>query len=318
MRVRVIANPVASSMTPRRLHLVEAGLRAAHDVDTALTGGRDDARGLARRAAEEGVEVVVVAAGDGTLSEAADGLVGTATALAPLPGGSTNVFARASGFGNRMNRALDRLVRALAADSIARVGVGAANGRHFLFHLGAGFDAAVVERIERAPRVKRYAAHPAFALATLRLVAGGFDRRHPRVRVRLPDGEAHDSFLTVVSNVAPYTFVGFRRMLLTREASLCRALALTSITRFRLADIARAVGSALCSAGYLSHCATVVQRADLTALRLEATSADGFPWQVDGDFLGTAHALEVRYVPDALWLVLPPGGPGPDRRTPGS
>jgi len=308
VRLRLIVNPIASSMTERRVQLIRATLAAGHDVEAVMTTGRDDARALARDAAADGVDVVVVAAGDGTLNEAANGLVGTATALAPIPGGSTNVFARAVGYGNRLERAGERLLVALDRGSIRRVGVGAANGRHFLFHLGAGFDAAVVARIEQRPSVKRYAAHPAFALATVRTLQRGYDRTNPILRVRLPDGSQHESFFSVVSNLAPYTYVGARRMLLTREASLDRALALTSWTRFRVADVAGTFGSTVGGARRLARDPMIVQRADLEALRLTAIGAgagERFPWQVDGDYLGDIDDLDVAYVPDAIALVLP-------------
>jgi diacylglycerol kinase family enzyme len=220
------------------------------------------------------------------------------------------VFARAVGYGNRIERATERLLLALDRGSIRRVGIGAANGRHFLFHLGAGFDAAVVARMEERPGVKRYAAHPAFALATLRTLLRGFDRANPILRVRLPDGSQHESFFSVVSNLAPYTYVGARRMLLTRNASLDRALALTSLTRFTLADVAGTFSSTVGSATRLATDPTVIQRADLQSLRLTAIGAgagERFPWQVDGDYLGDVDELAVVYVPDALALVLPVG-----------
>lgn len=308
MRICLVVNPVASSMTDRRREVVEATLRAGHSVETVVTTSRSHASDLARAAAHDGADVVVVAAGDGTLNEAANGLVGTPTALAPLPGGSTNVFARAIGYGNRLERAAERLLVALSRGSIHRVGLGRANGRHFLFHLGAGFDAAVVERIERSPRVKRYAAHPAFAMATLRLLGHGFDRRVPALRVvpEEPPDARHDSFFTVVSNVAPYTFVGPRRLLLTRDAALDRPLAVTSLTRLHLTDVAAAFGSAVGGARHLGRGARVVQLRDLERLALVAGPAGTpFPWQVDGDYLGTTASLEVRYVPEALALVVP-------------
>ena len=308
VRLRLIVNPIASSMTERRLQVIRATLAAGHSIDVATTTGRDHARELASEAAADGVDVVIVAAGDGTLNEAANGLVGTATALAPVPGGSTNVFARAVGYGNRVERATERLLMALDRGSIRRVGVGAANGRHFLFHLGAGFDAAVVARIEAKPSVKRYAAHPAFAVATVRTLQRGFDRENPILRVRLPDGSQHESFFSVVSNLAPYTYLGPRRMLLTRNASLDRALALTSFTRFTVVDVAGTLGSTVGAAGRLARDPTVVQRSDLEALRLTAIGAgagERFPWQVDGEYLGPIDELAIVYVPDALSLVLP-------------
>jgi diacylglycerol kinase family enzyme len=310
VRLRLIVNPIASSMTERRLQFLRATLAAAHTVDVVVTTAREHARELAREAADDGVDVVVVAAGDGTLNEAANGLVGTPTALAPVPAGSTNVFARAVGYGNRLERATERLLAALDRGRIRRIGVGAANGRHFLFHLGAGFDAAVVARVEARPGVKRYAAHPAFALATMRTLQRGFDRVHPIVRVRLPDGSQHESFFSVVSNLAPYTYVGPRRMLLTRNASLDRSLALTSWTRFTVVDVAGTFGSTVGAATRLARDPTVVQRADLESLRLTAIGAaagERFPWQVDGEYLGEIGELEVEYVRDAIAVVVPAG-----------
>jgi len=307
VHVRVIVNPVASSMTERRRAAIVESLGTQHTIETVFTQARGHARELAAGAAADAVDVVVVASGDGTLNEAADGLIGTSTALAPLPAGSTNVFARSVGYGNRLDRATDRLLAALDRGSIRRIGVGAANGRHFLFHLGAGFDAAVVDRIERNPRVKRYAAHPAFALQTVRLLARGYDRRVPAVHVESPEASAsHDSFFTVVSNVTPYTYLGPRRMLLTPAASLDRALAVTSLTRFGLLDVAGAIGSSIGRAARLQHADSIVQLADVHELRLTATRPGRpFPWQVDGEYLGTVDDLAVRYVPDALSVVLP-------------
>jgi diacylglycerol kinase family enzyme len=309
VRVRLIVNPVASSMTSRRTELIEVTLGAAHALDTEATIARGHAVDLARAAVDDGVDVVVVASGDGTLNEVANGLIGSDVALAPIPGGSTNVFARAIGYGNDIERAAERLVSALDRGAIRRVGVGVANDRHFLFHLGAGFDAAVVERTERNhPRVKRYAAHPAFALATVRTLARGFDRNNAVLRVRLPGGEQHESFFSVVSNVAPYTYVGPRRMLLTDDASLERALALTSKTRFSVGDALGAAVSSVGQARRLRGDRHVVQRADLTQLWLTAIgvgAGERFPWQVDGEYLGLIDELAVSYVPDALALVLP-------------
>ncbi len=307
MRVRLIVNPIASSMTDHRRETVATRLGARHDVDTVFTRARDDARDLAAQAAADGVEVVVVAAGDGTLNEAADGLIGTATALAPIPGGSTNVFARAVGYANKVDIAAEQVVTALDRGEIRRIGVGSANGRHFVFHLGAGFDAAVVERMERlGPTVKRYVAHPAVAVQTMRTLMGGYDRRRPEIHVESPGGQNHDSFFTVVSNLAPYSYVGPRRMLLTRDAGLDRALAGPALTRFTVGDVAAAFGPSVGRAGHLRKGRQVVQLRDLDTVRLTATrSGTPFPWQVDGDYLGTVETLEVRYVPDALSVVLP-------------
>ena len=65
-------------------------------VDTRLifpeTGSGATAR--AREVAERGDDLLFVAGGDGTLRDAALGISGTDTALAPIPMGTVNVFAR--------------------------------------------------------------------------------------------------------------------------------------------------------------------------------------------------------------------------------
>jgi diacylglycerol kinase family enzyme len=113
MRVLLLVNSTASSVTPRARVLIRKALAEHHDVEVEETSRRGHARRLARAAARDGFDVVAVLAGDGTSNEAADGLAGTQTALAPLPGGSTNVYARTLGYPNEPLRAKVRLIAAL-------------------------------------------------------------------------------------------------------------------------------------------------------------------------------------------------------------
>ena len=186
MRLLLIVNPTASSMTPGRRVRIQRILGERHRLEVAETYRRGHATRLARAAAREGVDAVVVLAGDGTLNEAADGLAGTETALAPLPGGSTNVFARSIGYRKRLDPATAQLLSSLQRRSFRRVGLGVGNGRRFLFHLGAGFDAAVIEQVERHAWLKRHLAHPAFAVAAVTHVL-------PRVRPRASRRSASSS-----------------------------------------------------------------------------------------------------------------------------
>jgi diacylglycerol kinase family enzyme len=160
MRVLLLVNATASSVTARKRVMIRKLLSAEHDVELAETTRRGHATRLAHAAANDGFDVVAVLAGDGTLNEAADGLLHTATALAPLPGGSTNVYARTLGYPNDSVAAAQLLLASLAADATKRIGVGLANRRPFLFNTGIGFDAAVIRRVERYGELKRYASHP--------------------------------------------------------------------------------------------------------------------------------------------------------------
>lgn len=155
MRLLLVVNSTASSVTPRGKVVIQKALAADHDLTVAETSRRGHATRLAQNAGNDGVDVVVVLGGDGTLNEAANGLAGSETALAPLPGGSTNVFARTLGLPNDSIEATGVLLDALARDNVAAVGLGAVNGRYFLFHVGMGFDAAVVAQVERRAGLKR-------------------------------------------------------------------------------------------------------------------------------------------------------------------
>src|SRR4029077_18837715 len=100
-----------------------------HDLEVAETSRRGHATLLAHAAADDDFDVVAVLAGDGTLNEAAAGLLHTHTALAPLPGGSTNVYAQMLGYPRRAGDAAQALLDALEHQSLRRVGVGMAGPR---------------------------------------------------------------------------------------------------------------------------------------------------------------------------------------------
>ena len=100
MRVLLVVNSFASSVTARNTVVVHRRCRASHEVEIVETNRRGHATRFAQDAARRGVDVVVGFGGDGTLNEVATGIAGTSAALGVLPGGSTNVFARTLGMPN--------------------------------------------------------------------------------------------------------------------------------------------------------------------------------------------------------------------------
>ncbi len=107
----VIVNPYASTVSDRLKHLVVYALQGRYEVDAVDTQAKGHATELCREAAHEGYDVVVAFGGDGTVNEAANGLVGSGTALSCLPGGRTNVFARMLGIPNDVVDATEHLLR---------------------------------------------------------------------------------------------------------------------------------------------------------------------------------------------------------------
>ena len=124
MKILLIANSTASSVTARKRVVIAKLLSGAHDVSVALTERRGHATELARAAIVNGVDIVVALGGDGTLNEVANGLVGSDCALAVLPGGSTNVLARTLGLADDPVQACLQLLDALDLGLIRRVSLG--------------------------------------------------------------------------------------------------------------------------------------------------------------------------------------------------
>ena len=304
MNVLLLVNSSASSVTARSRVVIQNALSADHDVTLAETSRRGHATRLAQGAAAAGTEVVVVLGGDGTLNEAANGLAGTECALAALPGGSTNVFARTIGMPNDPIEATGDLLDALADGHIRRVGLGSVNGRYFLFHVGMGFDAAAVAQVERRSGLKRYAGHPLFVFAALDTWTRHYDRSRPRFSVRFADGSVvDDGYFSICLNTNPYTYLGNRPLNLATEATLDRGLAVVTLRTLAFGRTMRIIGSALGNGKYLRSSRWTDHRTDLSSLTV--TGYGPFPYQVDGDHLGDTELLEIKHEPNVLDLVMP-------------
>ena len=173
LRILLVVNTFASSVTARNTVVVHRRLSRDHEVELVETNRRGHATRFAHDAARRGVDVVVGFGGDGTLNEVATGIAGTDTALGALPGGSTNVFARTIGLPNDPVAAVELLAGGIDAGDLRPIGLGRVNGRFFCFHTGVGFDAAVVATVEKRAQLKRWLGHPLFITAGLTTWATG-------------------------------------------------------------------------------------------------------------------------------------------------
>ncbi len=316
IRVTLLVNPFASSVTARSRILIQRRLSDHFDLTVIETTKRGHAIRLAYRAGCDGTDVVVGLGGDGTINEVANGLLGMDTAAAPLPGGSTNVFARALGFPNNPVAATETLIEAIEARSAVSAGVGVANGRAFLFHVGFGFDAAVVERVEARGTVKRYAGHPLFVAMTVDTWLRRVDRRNPWFDILGPEGEHLGSYhLAVALNCNPYTYLGSRPLELAPEADLARPLSVVGLRSLFFRHLLGAVGQAFGRGdrgdpgsdhlGGIGNSASTAHLRDLSALTVVGHRP--FPFQMDGESCGRVDRLSIEHRPDALSVIVPPG-----------
>lgn len=298
-----MVNSFASSVTARNTVVVHRRLARGHDVEVVETNRRGHATRFAHDAARRGVDVVIGYGGDGTLNEVATGIAGTDTALGVLPGGSTNVFARTLGLPNDPIAAADLLADGIDAADLRPIGLGRVNGRFFCFHTGIGYDAAVVQAVERRASLKRWLGHPLFISAALTTWLRGYDRHQPHFALDADrHGRIDDGYFSIVLNTNPYTYLGNRPLDLSPAATLDRGLVVVTFRTLRVMPILRGLGSAL-GGGGITPSEHLVEWRDVDHMVVE--HAEPFPYQVDGDFLGSVDRLEFDHVPDAVQLVFP-------------
>jgi diacylglycerol kinase (ATP) len=142
----VVANPAAGhGKSGRLIGEVTTGLHALripHEIKVSESG--PDLQRLARDAAERGATIVAALGGDGTMSLAANGIAGTGAALAALPAGTGDDFAKAIGAA-KLRQAIGLLANPKTVDlDVIEVTTGAE--RRILVNIAsAGFDSEVNE-----------------------------------------------------------------------------------------------------------------------------------------------------------------------------
>ena len=273
-----------------------------HSVQVVETNERGHATRFAKDAADRGVDAVVAFGGDGTLNEVATGLAGSRTALMMLPGGSTNVFVRSLGASNDPVTALQQFSAGLDHDNIHPISLGRANGRYFCFHAGIGFDAAVVELVERRASLKRIIGQPLFALSALQAWFRSYDRKYPHFSVEVDGKKIPNGYFTIVLNSNPYTYVGKMAVNLSTAASLDKKLVAVTFRKLTTPLMVRTIIQSV-RQDQINASPGIDVRTDVEDVKINFSAP--FPYQLDGDYLGEQTSLHIEHCPDALRLVKP-------------
>jgi diacylglycerol kinase family enzyme len=315
MRALLVVNPRATTTSERSRDVLVRALRSAVELTVEYTTRRGHAASLARAAAESGIDVVVTLGGDGTVNEAVNGLMTAPTALAHLPGppaqhlpalavvpgGSTNVFARALGLPRDWADGTSVILDGLRDGRHRVIGLGRADDRYFTFCAGMGLDAAVVRRVEQA-RVHGRTSTPAlYVRSMIAHFFTGEDRRDPPLSVERPAEETESGLGTVIiQNTAPWTYVGDRPVNPNPEASFDRGLDLLAIRELRVASTTRTV-TQMASRARSPHGRHLLRLHDQAEFSVVASRPQ--PFQLDGDYLGERQKVHFVSVPEALRVI---------------
>jgi YegS/Rv2252/BmrU family lipid kinase len=197
-RIHVIINPAAGQDYPVLSVLNRAFHPAGVDWDVFVTKRAGDARRYAEQAVRAGVDAVAVYGGDGTVMEAAAGLIGADVPLAIFPGGTANVISVELGIPNDLAAACALVCGAACAER--RIDVGQIEDHYFLIRVGMGFEAQMVQGAHR--ELKDRVGPLAYGVAALQALAAPAVARY-RLTV---DGQPVDSegITCIVANAGSF------------------------------------------------------------------------------------------------------------------
>jgi diacylglycerol kinase family enzyme len=307
VRALLVVNPNATTTTARTRDVLVRALRSEVDLEVAETGHRGHAAELAHGAARGGMDIVVALGGDGTVNEVVNGLLRDGPsdgvpALAVVPGGSTNVFARALGLPREPWEAAATILESLREERTRTVGLGRADDRWFTFCAGLGLDAEVVRRVEGARTRGRTATKSLYLRATIAQYFAGTDRSQPLLDLHRPGlAPVEGLSMAIVQNTAPWTYLGEREVHPSPRASFDRGLDLFALRRLRLASTLRTARQLLAK-GAEPKGSRVFGLHDQATFRLVAQRP--LALQVDGDYLGERSEVVFTSEPKALRVVV--------------
>jgi len=305
--VLVVVNPRATAMSERQRDVLAHALGSSSELQIERTANRGHAAALACRAMRDRVDVVIALGGDGTVNEVANGLLtdgvhDAVPALAVVPAGSTNVFARALGLPNDPIEATGVLLDALRHGRRRPISLGRLEDRWFTFTAGIGFDAAIVAAVEKRRARGKRSTHALYARVGVREFLR-WDRRHPMLHLDLPDGSTVDRlFYAVVANCDPWTFLGNRPLRPTPQASFDTGLDLYARRRMGTVSAVYGFGRMTRKKPKSTGGWGVLLEHDLPGFVLRAD--EPMPVQVDGDLLEPREKMQFWSVPRALTVVI--------------
>jgi diacylglycerol kinase family enzyme len=302
-RMLIIVNPYASTVSDRLRHLVVYALQGRFEVDAVDTQTRGHAVELCREAAHEGYDVVVAFGGDGTVNEAANGLLGSPTPLCCLPGGSANVFGKMIGIPGDLVDATEHLL-AMADDwRPRRVDLGVVNGRCFTFASGLGLDASVVERVDANPRKKARLGAYYFTWVAVTTFARRYLVSPPRLQVLL-DERTLEGVTAIVQNGSPFTYFQNRPIEIAEGAALdSSSLSAGVLHRATPVSMPFIAWRAFSSRARVTRHRQVTGLEDLSELTVRSADGRPLPLQVDGDYIGEVQEARYSILPAALNVV---------------
>lgn len=278
-------------------------LKNSYDVDAVWPNGAEDAQAHARRATEDGVDLIVGMGGDGVVHHLSNAVAGTDAIMGIIPAGTTNVLADILGIPSDAKEAAEFLAGRPAPSGVkaAKIVLDDRDPVFATFAVGVGFDAEVVEQAEKEPFRKLRFGGVHYARTAASVIWSRFRHRQPTLRVTCEE-ETCDAATVLVQVHWPFTYFG--RLPLTLAQNPPEKLHVAAFERLPLRRVP-SIAAATTTGQRLADVAgtTVWENAD--AVTIEADPPMGV--QADGELLGQWSHVRIEHAPEALKIMVPAG-----------
>ena len=148
----LVLNPVSGTVAAdlRRQKFEQHFENAGWCYKTYTTTGKEDLPAVVQHSLSEGVDLIIVSGGDGTISGVATGMLGSSVPLGILPSGTGNMFARDLAIPFDTDRALELITN--PEHCMRQIDLMLADGRAMVLNLSAGLSADIILHTERTQK----------------------------------------------------------------------------------------------------------------------------------------------------------------------
>ena len=290
----LIFNPVSGRGNAQNdLEYLRSHLSQELDLTVYKTSPECDAQTLTKQSVEQGVDLIIVSGGDGTINAAAAAMIQSSIPLAIIPRGTANAVATALDIPSNLQEACDV---ALNGD-VYTIDTACCNGRPMVLLAGIGLEASVIEQASRDAK-DRFGAFAYFLSSVQQLSElDSFDAQL----------ETEDRIISVsasaitVANIAPSTSVLAQgpAEIIADDGLLDITILASSGIRDTLAASYELFRSAVSN--------QAAERDDVGYMRSSHVRITTEPSQkvvLDGEMVGTTP-LDIRCIRQSLTLVVP-------------
>ncbi len=290
----LVFNPVAGQGDAEQdLAKILSLLEPEIDLDVQITSKELDAGELAHAALERGAEAIIASGGDGTLSAAAEALVGSNVPLGIISRGTANAFANALGLADTIEEACE----AILGGHTKIVDAAYCNGKPMVLLAGIGFEAETVEQADRETKKR---------LGILAYIVSGIKQLR-ELESFDAEIETNDQIIKVtaaaitIANAAPPTSV-----LAQGPAGVIYDDGLLDLTIVAPANARGAIAASfhLLQSALTGHAADREDIGYLRAKRIKVTTDPPQKVALDGEIIGTTP-IEVECIPNGITVFAP-------------